>query len=164
MLTTGARRVEVCSVRWEDIDFARQSVHFPISKTAGGVRTVPLSPTAAAALERHAQAQRTERMAAKSWADADLVFTNSVGQPLDRSRYQRAWRALIKRAGVVGVAHEMRKTVGSYAIDADQPVADVAAQLGITVETLLRYYYGRTRPVAPGPAAVVEALITQAGT
>jgi integrase len=164
MLTTGCRRVEACGVRWEDVNFKAQTVHFPISKTAGGVRTVPLSPTAAAALERHAQAQRSARMAAKSWADTELVFTNGVGQPLDRSRYQRAWRALIKRADVEGVAHEMRKTVGSYAIDADQPVADVAAQLGITVETLLRYYYRRTRPVAPGPAAVVEALITQAGT
>jgi integrase len=159
LLTTGCRRVEACSIRWSDVDLDGATVHFPVSKTAGGVRTVPLSATAARALRAHQRAQAAEQLAAAKWDAGGWVFTNTVGRPLDPSRYQRAWRALVGRAGVDGVAHELRHSVASHASDAGLSDADVAAQLGISKETLNRHYYKRTTPVGPAVAGVMEDLI-----
>jgi integrase len=114
---TGLRQGELLGLRWRDIDWpaarlrVRQSYvrgEFGTPKSRRSSRSVPLADRVAGELERHFQ-----RCAFQ--ADEDLVFCHpETGNPLDRSRLLKRFKATAKRAGIREVRfHDLRHTFGT---------------------------------------------------
>ena len=83
------------------------------TKTEKSRRTLALPQNAVTALREHRRWQAEARLAAGPlWQDTGLVFTTSVGTPLDASHVRRDFRALCKKAGIEGVwaPRELRHT------------------------------------------------------
>lgn len=108
-LTSGARWGETAGLFWSDLDLERGVMHiqrslikgkggysFDTPKTKGSRRSVGLTKRAVAALERHRQRQHAE---GHPVAGDTLVFTNSVGNPVNHSFfYRKHFKALLKAA------------------------------------------------------------------
>ena len=103
-LTTGIRTEEARALRWDHVDLdgdrdarvpvppARRGVALgPLhgdTKTEKSRRTLALPQNAVTALREHRKWQAEARLSAGSlWQDTGLVFSTSVGTPLDASEY-----------------------------------------------------------------------------
>ena len=110
-LTTGIRTEEARVLRWDQVDLdgdpdARLPVPPSIAvwrsvrldgdtKTEKSRRTLALPQNAVTALREHRKWQAEARLSAGPlWQDTGLVFTTSVGTPLDASHVRRDFRAL----------------------------------------------------------------------
>lgn len=64
--------------------------------------------------EQFATQQRERTRAGDRWEDWGVVFSQRNGRPLDRTEDWKAWKALLRRAGVHdGRLHDVRHTAGS---------------------------------------------------
>lgn len=99
-LLTGARRANVCSMRWADLDL--QSGVWRIAMTKNGTpQNVPLSPEAVVVLEG--------RERAGEWVFPGDGATGHIVEP------KKAWAALLKAAGLENLrVHDLRRTLGSW--------------------------------------------------
>jgi integrase len=98
---TGLRLGQGLALRWQDVDFARASIHvernfvlgrFGTPKSGFG-RTVPMAEEVARALARHGQ--RDGLTAAE-----DLVFSGKKGGPIDENRFRLRYYAAQEAAGI----------------------------------------------------------------
>ncbi len=114
---TGLRQGELLGLRWQDIDWTAGRVRvrrsfvrgeFGTPKSRRSSRSVPLADEVAGELERHFQRSAYQ-------ADGDLVFCHpETGDPLDRSRLLKRFKAAGKRAGLDQVRfHDLRHTFGT---------------------------------------------------
>ena len=128
-LGLGLRQGEVLGLRWEDVDVEnavlriRQQVQrgdgalkLVELKTKKSRRTLPLPPFAVTALREHRARQLAERIRAGArWKDLGLVFSTSVGTPLDARNVTRLFTAL--RTSVKDLPdftfHDTRRTCSS---------------------------------------------------
>jgi integrase len=114
-LFTGMRPSEYLALRWEDVDLARAVVmvrrslshtkagwDFADTKTAKSRRSIPVPPAVVETLRHHKIHQQEQRLAmGPVWVDLGLVFTNPVGEPLDRlNLHRRHFRGILKAAGL----------------------------------------------------------------
>jgi integrase len=148
-LTTGIRTEEARALRWDHVDLdgdpeARTPVPPSIAvwrsvrlhgdtKTEKSRRTLALPQSAVAALREHRKWQASSRLAAGPlWQDTGLVFTTSVGTPLDASHVRRDFRSLCKKAGIEGVwaPRELRHTFVSGAAWTTSPSTRAAQPPG----------------------------------
>jgi integrase len=99
-LLTGARRANVCSMRWVDLDI--QSGVWRIAMTKNGTpQNVTLSPEAVVVLEG--------RERACEWVFPGDGATGHIVEP------KKAWAALLKAAGLENLRfHDLRRTLGSW--------------------------------------------------
>ena len=124
----GLRRGEALGLRWIDVDLdggtlrVEQSVQrvdgklrFAPPKTARSRRTIPLPSVCVAALRVHRAVQNAERLGAGlAWHDFGLVFTTSIGTPIEPRNLNRSFDALCARAGIRRVrVHDLRHTCAS---------------------------------------------------
>lgn len=100
-LLTGARRGNVCSMRWKDINFER--AEWRIQETKNGTpQTVTLSPEAIEVL--------TNRQSNQS----PFVFPGT-GKNGHLSQPERGWARIKQRAGIENLRiHDLRRTLGSW--------------------------------------------------
>ena len=150
--TTGARRGEVLGLTWRTVDLegGRLSIEqqllptrsFGPPKSTRSRRTVGLDPDTVAALETHRDVQLIERtVAGDAYVDADLVFCDELGRPIDPQRMSRWFRTHRTAAGIsTGTLHILRHTAATLALTAGVPVHIVAARLGDNPETVLSTY------------------------
>jgi integrase len=114
---SGLRQGELLGLRWRDIDWSaarirvRQSYvrgEFGTPKSRRSSRSVPLADRVAGELDRHFQRSAYQR-------DDELVFCHPAnGEPLDRSRLLKRFKAAARRAGVREVRfHDLRHTFGT---------------------------------------------------
>jgi len=159
--TLGFRRGEGLGMRWADLDLDRRvwtprlSVQRvrgdadPVTgrrkgkliakelKSEASTAPVAMPVTAAEALGRWQREQRKTRMAARAWADLDLVFTTGAGTAIEPRNVDRAWERLCKRAGVPGIRlHDLRHACASYLLAAGVDLK--------TVQQTLRHAHGST--------------------
>jgi integrase len=143
LLALGLRRGEALALRWSDIDLdagtvtitrSLQRVRGERDKTTGRRRgelvnvtpktdasaaTIALPASLATALTEHAEVQALERMVALTWVDTELVFTTSVGTPLEPRNVNRSWAALCDRAGMRHLrVHDLRHSAASFMLAA----------------------------------------------
>lgn len=98
-LTTGARWGELTGLFWSDLDLQNSTMQiqrslikgkggysFDTPKTKGSRRSVGLTKLATDALLRHRERQHSS---GHSVAGSTLVFTNSVGSPVNHSHFRR---------------------------------------------------------------------------
>jgi integrase len=124
-VTTGIRRGELLALRWSDIDLdagvltVNQALErtngkstFKSPKTRTSRRTITLPAACVAALREHKTRQSERRLGLGLGRDPEgLVFARPDGVPLDADSQSKAFRRLVKAAGVARITlHGLRHT------------------------------------------------------
>jgi integrase len=128
-LATGARKQELLSLTWREVDFPRERLLLLVTKT-GQSRSVPLTGRALTALQALAKVRRL---------DTALVFPRRDGQtPLD-IRY--AWQQAVQQANLQDFRfHDLRHCCASYLAMQGASVLEIADVLGHrTLQMVQRY-------------------------
>jgi integrase len=156
-LTTGARRSELCGLRWSDLDLEQglwrltrarvqrsSRVVEKKTKNRSSERKVFLDPETIDFLIAHRRRQAVARLkAGPAWeGNGDHVFVDEFGLPIRPDRMSRNWKSLVSRVGAPEVRlHDLRHTsITLGAIDASLPLAVIMARSGHSrVTTSLDY-------------------------
>jgi integrase len=127
-VTSGLREGELLGLKWDDADLetGKLQVRRQLTRTKEGLsftapkrsktRVVKLTASAVAALKAHKATQNEERLRAGSlWQDSDLVFTSTIGTPLDVGNLTyRSFRPLLNGAGLPQIRfHDLRHTAAT---------------------------------------------------
>jgi integrase len=112
-LGLGLRKGEILGLRWEDVDLDAATLRITGSlqrqrgrlvrtttKTEASIRTIALPPSLLTMLTEHKQHQAEMRAVARRWTDTGLVFTSSVGTPIEPSDLSRHFKLVLKEAGL----------------------------------------------------------------
>ena len=177
-LTTGARSGELRGLTWDVVDLASDQMRIRVAlqetrdglklvepKTARSRRTVALGATAVEALRRHRSRQTEEAMClGPAWANnLNLVFTNTVGQPLDRTNLlRREFRPLLRLAGLPTRLrfHDLRHIAASFALSRGLPVTPVSEMLGHSQTSTTLDVYGHAIPATQRQVAdALDAVV-----
>lgn len=143
-LATGLRKGEVLGLRWVDVTtdrvFVRQAYTqygdepFTPPKTRQSVRSVPITPSTYAALERH--------RAAAPESELGLVFPRWDGGPLDPRTVTSELHRLCDELGLVRIRfHDLRRTFTTWQFAAGQEPKTVQRLLGHATPTLTLAVY-----------------------
>jgi len=188
VLALGLRRGEGLGMRWDDIDFAAGTVRLQLSvqrlrgdldaetgrrkgklvskslKTAASKATLALPGSALSALREHKTAQAAQMKTSKVWADPGLVFTTSIGTPIEPRNVNRSWDALCAKAGVRRVRlHDLRHACASLLLGkVDLKVIQTTlrhTRLSTTADIYLHVLDDVRREAAEGMDSVLKTLI-----
>ncbi len=135
-LVLGMRRGEVLGLRWSAVDLDRGTLRvqtslrrvgdklvFSSPKTRRSRRAIPLPRAVVKVLRDHKERQAVEQAEAEVWADLDLVFTTSIGTPIEPRNLSRHFELLRERAGVRRVRfHDLRHGCASLLFDLGVPL------------------------------------------
>lgn len=100
-LLTGARRSNVCSMKWQDINFERAEWRIEATKN-DTPQTVTLSPEAIEVLQN------------RKSDDSAFVFPG-IGKSGHLQEPRKGWERILKRAGIKDLQlHDLRRTLGSW--------------------------------------------------
>lgn len=128
-LSTGARRMEIMNLRWQDIDLNRGII--TLHETKNGERRI--LPAVGHALELLKEHSKTPH------SDSDLVFPgNNINKPID---IRTPWEAAMKNAGITDFRfHDLRHSAASYLVMNGASLAEIAEVLGHkTLQMVKRY-------------------------
>jgi len=146
LAATGARRGEVCGLRWSDIDRGSRTlaIQRSVASVAGGTvvkdtkthaaRRIAIDPETLAALD--AQRVRMEELAAVCRLEFDpdgFLFTSEPdgSQPLHPDTVTGNFRRICDRVGLTGVRlHDLRHLHATQLLAAGVPVRTVSGRLG----------------------------------
>jgi integrase len=143
-LSTGARRGELLSLRWPDVDMKRGTLTFHETKN-GERRTVPLTGQALVLMEQHARVRRL---------NTQFVFPGRTGRkPLSiRDAFDNA----VEHAGISDFTfHDLRHTAASYLAMNGASLLEIADVLGHRTLDMVRRYSHLSQAHT---AAVVERM------
>ena len=143
-LATGARRGELLSLLWPDIDFAAgvMQISKSLEQTRAGLRVKGTKserprkfsvPAAAlhALTEHRAEQDRDRRLFGESYTDRQLVFCQPSGDYYSPHRISNRVAELMKKAGITGVGlHGLRHTHASELLSQGVPITAVSKRLG----------------------------------
>ena len=179
-LTVGIRTEEARELRWDHVDLdgdpgAVRPVPPSVAvwrsvrqggdtKTAKSRRTLALPQTAIQALREHRRRQAEDRLAAGAlWQDHGLVFTSTIGTPLDGANVRREFRRIAQAAGLgAGWApRDLRHTFVSLMSADGVPIEEIARLAGHnqTATTELVYRH-ELRPVITTGAEVMDRILS----
>ncbi len=180
MVATGARRAEVCALRWTDVDFTAGTLNVSRSYTVlpgiradrptktRSARSVVLDPATLAELATAWSA--VERLMASCGLDveqrrAGYVFSaDPAGRTAWRPDTANSWWAKARREAAVAPSirlHDLRHFQATQLLDAGVPVPTVAARLGhADGTTTMKIYAHRTRRADQQAADVVGNLLS----
>jgi integrase len=131
-LTTGARKAEIMSLRWGQINFGRQIITLDKTKN-GETRSVPLVGEAFTLLQ--------ERAKVRSLADDRLFPPTSKAKKGAYLDLETTWRAAIRTAAITNFHwHDLRHTAASYLAMSGVSLVEIAKVLGHrTLAMVARY-------------------------
>ena len=116
-ITTGARKGELTSLKWSDIDFDRQIAYISTTKN-GEPKVLPLTESAIAELQRFNK------------QDNSLVFDSEV-KPGRAYCFTKPWKKALKEAEIVDFTfHSLRHTCASYLAMNGASLLEIADVLG----------------------------------
>lgn len=132
---TGARRSEIASLRWGEVDVEHGCLRLAASKT--GAKVIPLAPAALAILEALDRQKGSDWVFPASRGDGHFV---NVG---------KLWEDVRARAGLEGVRlHDLRHTFASFGAAGGFGLPVIGALLGHKqVSTTARYAHLTDDPV-----------------
>lgn len=138
---TGMRAGEILTLEWQQIDFARGTIHLDKTKS-GKARTIPMNSRARQALES------LKRESAYCFANPE------TGKPY--TTIKTAWKAACEKAKIEGLRfHDLRHTFGTRAADAGVPIVAIAEVMGhSSIQTTMRYAHATDE----GKRRAVEAI------
>jgi integrase len=128
-LSTGARKMEILSLRWRDVDFQRQTITLHDTKN-GERRVLPLQGHALELIQQHSNGSRM---------DSDFVFPSRNGKkPFD---LRRAWTAALKESNIPNFRwHDLRHSAASYLAMNGATLAEIAEILGHKTLAMVKRY------------------------
>ncbi len=169
---SGLRIGEALAVKWEDLNFVDREIRLVRAFSGGRIetpksghgRTVDMSQQLAKALLRLQTERKAERLR-RGWKDMPAwVFYSQAGTPLDLSKVEKAFKRVLKAAGLPlhFTPHSLRHSFASFLLRQGESPAYVQRQLGhasiqLTVDT-----YGRWLPM--GNKAAVDRLDEPSGS
>jgi integrase len=142
---TGARRGELCALRWSDFDGSSLTISksrtkagnqvVELTSTKGGTngkRTVKVDTDTMELLKGHRKRQIQERMAiGEAWTDTGYVFVREDGLPIDVHTPTHLFRKLSKQAGLEPIRlHDLRHLHATELLRLGIPLHVVAHRLG----------------------------------
>lgn len=155
-VTTGMRQGEILGLGWEDADLeagvvrvrrtltlARGGPRLTEPKTPKSRRSIRLTATAVATLERHRERQEAEGASRRpGWNAQGLVFCTRRGTPIRRDTlHDKYWKPLLRYAGLPDVRfHDLRHTFATLLLTKGVHPKIVSEMLGhssiaITLDT-----------------------------
>ena len=154
---TGARRGEILALRWSDLDFDKATLSISKNRTrlgksvieqdstkgGDGKRLVQLDSETLRLVRDHRRRQIEERMKAGSlWQEADFIFTQENGLPLDPSTPYQLFKKTAKRLGLRSESlHSIRHLHATELLNSGAGVHLVKDRLGHSdISTTLRIY------------------------
>jgi len=104
------------------------------TKSEEGARPLILPAVAVAALQRHRELQAEERAAAgDEWQESGLVFTSTIGTPLDARAVIRRHHAILKAAGIPRLRfHDLRHSAATLLLAQGVSPRYISQMLGHT--------------------------------
>ena len=128
-LATGARKMELISLRWSDVDLKRGLLTFHETKN-GERRSVPLVGYALDVLTQHAKVRRLD-----TW----LVFPKPTGGKF--LRFREAFDNAVERAGIADFRfHDLRHSAASYLAMNGASLMEIADILGHKTLSMVKRY------------------------
>jgi integrase len=179
-LTCGLRLGELQALRWKDVNLDRARLQvtatlagvwngeptFAEPKTKNSKREVHLPEMAIEALRTHKALQAEQRLSAgPQWKDHGLVFTNSIGRPLDGNNIrQRSFAKLLERAELPAIRfHDLRHSAATLLMAEGVPVKVASELLGhADITTTLRIYSHVLPSMQEQAAAAMDRLFRAA--
>lgn len=163
----GLRRGEALALRWEDVDLENrtlrvagtlQRVNGQLSisepKTARSRRVIPLPQVCVDALTAHRARQCEERHAAAVWPHPELVFTTSVGTPIEPRNLVRHFQQTCERTGIGKYRfHDLRHTCASLLLAQGVEPRVIMDTLGHSVISTTLNLYTHVMPATQREAA-----------
>jgi integrase len=142
---TGARRGELCALRWTDFDGSLLTISknrvkagrqvLELNSTKGGTngrRTIRVDADTMELLKAHRKRQLQERLAlGECWTDTGYVFVREDGLPIDVSTPTHLFRKLIKASGLRLIRlHDLRHIHATELLLRGEQLHVVAHRLG----------------------------------
>ena len=174
-LTTGMRPSEYLALKWQDIDWGRQTISvvrsirrlsgrwcFCDTKRARSRRPIKLQIWIVALL----QELRTETTLLDSCPEAiDLVFRTPSGQPINADNLAKHFKSILNLAGLPRVRlYDLRHTAATIALAAGVSPKVVSEQLGHASTAFTLDTYARVLPHMQDEAvARIEAVLFGTG-
>lgn len=168
-LALGLRQGEALGLRWSDVDLdagtltVRRALQgqtgrglvYVEPKSQAARRCILLPAALQEALRAHRAAQLEERLAAGPlWHDADLVFAQVTGRPVDPRRDWADWKTLLATAGVRDARlHDARHTAATLLLQQGVPARVAMQVLGHSQITLTLGTYSHVVPELADEAA-----------
>jgi integrase len=164
LLSTGMRLGEALALRWHDdlghvlvdLETRRAVVRYTLERLRGGqpwrfsepksesgIRSVPLTTPAIAALRAQRAWGRARRMQlGAEWENHELVFPNLTGAPLDGTAVHHAFKRLLAQAGLPTShrVHDLRHSTATYLLAARVDPRIVMAVMGWSQSSMLQRY------------------------
>lgn len=154
---TGARRGEILALRWSDLDFEKATLSISKNRTrigktvieqdstkgGDGKRIVQIDSDTLRLVRDHRKRQIEERMKAGSlWQEANYIFTQESGLPLDPSTPYQLFKKTAKRLGLRSESlHSIRHLHATELLNSGVGVHLVKDRLGHSdISTTLRIY------------------------
>ncbi len=131
-LSTGARQAEIMTLRYGQIDFARQVITLTQTKN-GETRALPLVSTAFALLQERAKVRNLKD---------DRVFPPSAkAKKAECLDLRQPWEKALKTAGIIDFHwHDLRHTAASYLAMSGVSLVEISKILGHrTMQMVSRY-------------------------
>lgn len=165
LAATGARRGEVCGLRWSSVDLDRERIwiRHAIARLADGTlvekepkshqtRELAIDRATTELLASHLEHQRRLAQAAggdlldDAYVLADLADDPSGATPSSPDRLTQAFQRITRRVPrAAGLRlHDLRHWHASTQLDAGEPLPAVAARIGDHVDTLAKVYAHRS--------------------
>ncbi len=158
LLFTGARRGEICGLRWSDIDFTKGTIHIgnnslylpdygmyeDTPKTESSVRTINVPREVMELLVEHRKRQdfNKERLGDK-WEESGMVFTQVNGKPIHPSTISKWLAKFCKRRGLPHInPHMLRHTSATLLLMQGLPIKAVSGRLGHSQTATTSDIYG----------------------
>lgn len=144
-LFTGARKTELMTLKWQDVDLERGVATLHHTKN-GDRRALAITGMAAEALKEWSKVRRI---------DSDLVFPSPHGKPVFPFP---AWTAAREEAGITDFRfHDLRHTFASYLAMSGATLAELAEAMGHKTLSMVKRYAHMTE----GHTVSVVARMTE---
>ena len=177
-LATGMRRGEALGLRWSDVDLeagqlaVRQSLlragshpTFAEPKSSRSRRTIALPDVAVEALRAQRVRQLQDRLLAGSrWQEHGLVFTSSIGTPVEPSQLTKRLQRLLAAAGLPRLRfHDLRHGTASLLVAPGNHPRTIMEVLGHASITMTMNTYAHVAPALQREAAAsLDAVLRPA--
>ena len=176
-LSLGLRRGEILGLQWGDIELGEGTVVLNIRrqlirdkrgvslsdlKTQGSRRTLHLSKPLIELLDTHRAYQEAEELVkGDKWNNEhDLIFTSTIGTPLDPEAFGYSVPKICKEAGLGHWSiHELRHSCASLMMAMEVPLEAVAEQLGHASIRVTKDVYGHLMPRSRAKAAAAMRTV-----
>lgn len=173
---TGARRSELCGLRWIDVDFEAGSVRIeravvsvggtPIEKDTKNhsQRTVSLDEATMASLEAMRRAKTAQAVThGMVLRPSGFLFSNELdgSRPLHPDLVSDRWESVCRKAGVKGVRlHDLRHFQATMLLAYGVPLKNVSSRLGHrNASTTLNIYAKALESHDEGAADIIGNLL-----